>query len=182
MKSNLLVMSTKQVLLRQITVNDLENIYKGLSNPQVIKYYGVSFDSLEATQKQMLWFENLKQTETGVWWAVCSPDNKVFYGAAGLNNVLKEHKNGEIGFWLLPEFWRKGIMTEVVPLICSYGFDKLRLHRIEAFVESENQNSKKTLTKIGFEYEGTMKDCEIKNGKFISLDMYALIKNNQNEY
>ena len=29
------------------------------------------------------------------------------------------------------------------------------------------------MAKLDFEYEGTMKECEIKNGKFISLDIYA---------
>jgi ribosomal-protein-alanine N-acetyltransferase len=40
-------------------------------------------------------------------------------------------------------------------------------------VESDNQNCKKVMEKLDFEHEGTMKDCEIKNGKFISIDIYA---------
>ncbi len=31
------------------------------------------------------------------------------------------------------------------------------------------------MDKLDFTFEGTMKDCEIKNGKFISLDIYALL-------
>lgn len=63
-----------------------------------------------------------------------------------------------------------------MPLICNYGFDELGLHRIEGFVESNNTNCKKAMEKLDFQYEGTMKDCEIKNGEFISLDIYAKIK------
>jgi [ribosomal protein S5]-alanine N-acetyltransferase len=66
-------------------------------------------------------------------------------------------------------------MTEAIPLICKYGFEKLALHRIEGFVEPENLNSKKALDKLGFKHEGTMRDCEIKNGRFISLDIYAIL-------
>jgi [ribosomal protein S5]-alanine N-acetyltransferase len=64
-------------------------------------------------------------------------------------------------------------MTETIPLICHYGFNKLGLHRIEGIVETENQNCKKALAKLQFRYEGTMNDCEIKNGKYISLDIYS---------
>jgi ribosomal-protein-alanine N-acetyltransferase len=32
------------------------------------------------------------------------------------------------------------------------------------------------MDKLGFQHEGTMKECEIKNGKFINLDIYAKIK------
>ena len=33
------------------------------------------------------------------------------------------------------------------------------------------------MKKLDFTHEGTMRECEIKNGKFISLDIYAKIKN-----
>jgi ribosomal-protein-alanine N-acetyltransferase len=44
-------MKTDRIILREITDLDLENIFRGLSNPDVIKYYGISFDSLKATKK-----------------------------------------------------------------------------------------------------------------------------------
>ncbi len=104
-----------------------------------------------------------------------SLDNKIFYGAGGLNNLRKEHRKAEIGFWLLTDFWGQRIMKEAIPLICNFGFTNLGLHRIEGFVESENSNCKRALDKLDFSHEGTMKECEIKNEKFISLDIYAKI-------
>jgi ribosomal-protein-alanine N-acetyltransferase len=171
-----ITINTNRLLLRQFVDTDIENVFKGLSHPKIIKHYGISFDSLEATKEQMTWFADLEKDGTGIWFAVCSLDNKTFYGAGGLNSLSKEHKKAEIGFWLLPDFWGQGIMKEAMPLICDYGFDKLGLHRIEGFVEAENTNCKKAMAKLDFRHEGTMKDCEIKNGKFISLDIYAKLK------
>ena len=165
--------TTDRLLLRQFIESDIENVFKGLSHPEIIKYYGVSYQTLEATKKQMKFFADLEKNETGIWWAVCSSDNNFFYGAGGLNSLSKEQKKAEIGFWLISDFWGKGIMKEAMPLICNYGFDKLGLHRIEGIVETENTNCKRAMAKLDFEYEGTMKECEIKNGKFISLDIYA---------
>ena len=170
------IIKTERLLLRQFVDNDLENVFKALSHPEIIKYYGVSFQTLEATKEQMIFFADLEKNETGIWWAVCSADNKKFYGAGGLSSLNKEHKKAEIGFWLISEFWGKGIMKEAMPLICNYGFDNLELHRIEGFVESENKNCKNVMAKLDFQHEGTMKECEIKNGKFISLDIYAKVK------
>ncbi len=167
--------STNRFLLRQFVPEDIEKVYLGLSHPEVIKYYGVSFSSLEATQEQMDWFKNIENEKSGIWWAICSKDNKTFYGAAGLNDVEKVHRKAESGFWLLPEFWGKGIMKEVMPVVCNFGFQNLNLHRIEAFVDAENNNCKKALAKLDFKHEGTMKDCEIKNGSFLSVDIYAMI-------
>lgn len=176
MNENLLTIQTKNLLLRKFADTDLENVFKGLSHPDVIKYYGVSYTSLEETKLQMKFFEDLEKNKTGQWFAICSADNKIFYGGCGLNNISTQHHKGEIGYWLLPEFWGKGIITEALPLVCLYGFNHFKLHRIEAIVETENENSKKIMTKTGFAYEGTMKECEFKNGKYISLDMYAKLK------
>ena len=160
---------TDRILLREITDFDLENIYNGLSNPKVIKHYGISFDSLDATKEQMIWFADKKQ----MWWAICSLDNQTFYGAGGLNDIDDNENKAEIGLWLLPEFWGKGIMKEALSIISDYGFKHLKLNRIEGFVEPENVNCKKAMSKLDFRHEQTMKDCELKNGKLISIDLYA---------
>ncbi len=168
-------LQTKRLLLRQFDDSDLLNVFKGLSHPEIIPYYGVSYRTLEETKSQMKFFADLEKNETGIWWAICSLDNKTFYGAGGLNGVIKEHKKAEIGFWLLPEYWGQGIMGEAMPIICDYGFKKVGLHRIEGLVETENVNCKKAMSKLDFQYEGTMRDCEIKNDRYISLDIYAMI-------
>jgi len=160
------IIKTDRLLLREITDLDLENIFNGLSNPNVIKHYGISFDSLDATKEQMTWFADKKQ----MWWAICSLDNRTFYGAGGLNDIDDKEKKAEIGLWLFPDFWGKGIMKKVLPLISNYGFEKIKLSRIEGFVETNNLNCKNAMSKLDFVNEGTIKDSEIKNGKSISID------------
>jgi ribosomal-protein-alanine N-acetyltransferase len=169
------IIETGRFTLRQFTDDDLGNVYQGLSHPDVIRYYGVSFDSLEATKEQMEWFKDLEAEEKGIWWAIVSKDRQIFYGAGGLNSLDKANHKAEIGFWLLPEYWGQGIMKEAMPRICDYAFTRLGLHRIEGFVDSQNKNCKNGLAKLDFHYEGTMRDCEHKNGEYISIDIYACI-------
>jgi len=45
------VLRTGRLLLRQFKEPDLGNVFLGLSNPEVIKYYGVHFKTLEETKK-----------------------------------------------------------------------------------------------------------------------------------
>ena len=167
--------TTDRLLLRQLRPEDIHDVFRGLSHPDVIKYYGVSYQTLEDTQKQMDWFAAQEADGTGLWWAVCSRDNSEFYGTGGLTDISKEHRKGEIGFWLLPEYWGRGIMGEAFPLIVQYGFEEMDLHRIEGFVEHNNQNCQNALRKVNFKFEGTMRDCEVKDGKFISVDIWAAL-------
>lgn len=61
------------------------------------KYYGISYQTLEEAKQQMKFFSDLEKNGTGIWWAVCSLDNKTCYGTGGLNNLSNTHceiKNG----------------------------------------------------------------------------------------
>tara|TARA_B100000809_G_scaffold250625_1_gene283292 strand:+ start:4072 stop:4584 length:513 start_codon:yes stop_codon:yes gene_type:complete len=166
-------MKTDRIYLRKIKESDLENVFKGLSHPDIIKYYGISFNSLEATKEQMSWFADLEKNNTGIWWAVCAVEDDEFLGAGGLNDLCNETKKAELGFWLLKDNWGKGIMIEAMPLIINYSFNKLGLKRLEALVETKNSNCIKALKKLNFNFEKTRIDCEVKNGKKISLDVYT---------
>jgi ribosomal-protein-alanine N-acetyltransferase len=168
------VFKTGRLLLRQFKKPDLNNVFLGLSNPEVIRYYGVHLKTLEEAKRQIEWFAELEKDESGIWWAVCSSDNSIFYGAVGLYYLNHELEKAELGFWLMPAFWGKGIITESVLLAIEYGFKKMYLKRIEAEVETENRMSKKVMEKLQFVHESTKKDCEIKNEKYISLDVYTL--------
>ncbi|MES2650934.1 MAG: GNAT family N-acetyltransferase [Bacteroidota bacterium] len=177
MAENFPNLRTERLWLKQFADSDIEKVFEGLSDPDVIKYYGVNYKSLAETKLQIEWFKNLEAEGTGIWWAVHSSDGKEFYGAIGFNNLSIIHQKAEIGFWLLPAYWGKGIMQEALQLVCIYGFEHVKLHRIEAMVESENKQCQSLLNKLDFKYEGTMRDCEIKNEDFISLDIYAKFNN-----
>ncbi|PHR25112.1 MAG: GNAT family N-acetyltransferase [Fluviicola sp.] len=175
MKNTFPVLESDRIILRQFIDSDLESVFAGLSNPEIIKYYGISFKTLEATKEQMTWFADLENNEKGIWWAVCSKADGRFLGAGGLNDLNKKDKKAELGFWLLPENWGKGYMSEAMPLIFDHAFNEIGLHRIEGFVESKNTNCKKALAKLDFTLEGTMRDCEIKDGNYVSIDIYSKI-------
>ncbi|MAO64678.1 MAG: GNAT family N-acetyltransferase [Balneola sp.] len=171
-------LTTQRLSMRPIQDEDLENIYHGLSHPRVIKHYGVSYSTLEETKEQMKWYLQLRENETGTWWAMEKTDSGEFVGAIGLNDIKKEHRRGEIGFWLLPEFWGNGYVTESIPAVLAFGFGQLNLHRIEAWVNVGNSASSKVLNKAGFNYEGTLIDYEIKNGLPLSIQVFAKIVDN----
>ncbi|HYE80356.1 MAG TPA: GNAT family protein [bacterium] len=167
---------TARFVLRRIGWGDQEQVFAGLSDPEVIRYYGVSYATLEATAAQLRWFEELLATGTGIWWGICRAEEPgTLLGACGFNEWKREHRRAEIGFWLRPAYWKQGVMTEVVPTILRYGFGEMGLHRVEAIVEGENDASAALLRRLGFQYEGTHRECEIKHGRFIDLAWYGLL-------
>lgn len=161
--------------LLQFLAEDLDFVFEGLSHPEVIRFYGVNFHSLEATKIQLEWYNNLLSERTGIWWKIVKRETNERVGAIGMNNYQQQHKRTELGYWLLPQFWKQGIISEVLPIVIDHLFKKEEIHRIEALVEEGNDSSCNVLQKANFQYEGKMRDYEIKNGNYISLLIYSLL-------
>ena len=167
---------TERFLLRKIIAADQEKIFEGLSHPDIIQYYGVAYSTMESTRIQMDFYNDLLINETGIWWAICNKDDPSgLIGACGFNDRHPVHNHMEIGYWLLAGKEGAGIMSECIPHIIRYAFENMAVHRIVAVIEVGNEKSIRLITRLGFIYEGTHMDCEIKNGRFISLHYYALL-------
>lgn len=168
-------LTTERLLLQQVTPEDQQFIFEGLSHPEVIPFYGVRYDSFEATKAQMEWYDKMYEDGTGISWKMVDKKTSDHLGVISIYYYKREHNKAEIGFWLLPEYWNKGFASEALTAVINYWKVEKSLHRLEGFVEEGNTASSKLLQKTGFQYEGMMKDCEMKNGKYISLLIYSLI-------
>lgn len=168
-------LSTERLLLQRILPADQAFIFEGLSHPSVIPFYGVRYESFDATGVQMDWYEKMLQEGTGFAWKMVEKKSGAPVGVISVYYYKEEHRKAETGFWLLPDFWSKGYASEALKEVILYCKEQMHLHRLEAFVEEGNKASCFLLEKNGFQHEGLMKDCEKKEGRFISLHIYALL-------
>ncbi|MFD1864579.1 GNAT family N-acetyltransferase [Planococcus sp. FY231025] len=70
----------------------------------------------------------------------------------------------------------KGIATEAVKLVLTFGFEQLRLHRIEAYVSPRNAGSIRVLEKSGMQQEGLLREFLYINGEWEDHYQYALLE------
>lgn len=162
-------LQSPRFLLRGIVSDDRPAVFRGLSDPRVIANYGVSYSSLEATQRQMDWFQEIHAVGIGI----ChSAENPELLGATGLNDIHAGHRRGEIGYWLMPEHRGQGIGRECVATLLAFAFGTLGLHRIGAEVDIDNPRSSRSsrlLEQLGFQFEGIRRGYEFKAGKALDL-------------
>lgn len=103
--------------------------------------------------------------------------NNIVIGSIGIFRQGNIHRQtAELGYYIAEEYWGKGIMTEAVKQICEYVFDKSDIIRIYAEPFAYNIASCRVLEKAGFQYEGTLRNNAVKNGKVIDMKMYSLLK------
>jgi ribosomal-protein-alanine N-acetyltransferase len=160
--------------MRRLVPADRDTVFRGLSDPRVIAHYGVSYATPEATQAQMNWFEEIFAQGTGVWWGICRPANPSdLLGAVGINDLCARHRRAELGYWLLPEHWRQGVAQECVAALLRHAYEDMHLYRVGAEVDIGNARSIRLLGRLGFQYEGTRRGYESKNGRPLDLLFFA---------
>lgn len=82
----------------------------------------------------------------------------------------------EIGWWLNPAFWGRGIATAAVSRFVRYCFETLECRRVEAGIFVTNTPSTRVAEKAGMTLEGISKDAYIKAGEVIDRLNYGLTR------
>lgn len=95
-------------------------------------------------------------------------------GAFRQGNIHR--KTAELGYYIAEEYWGNGIMTEAVNQLCDYVFSHTDIIRIYAEPFAYNIGSCRVLEKAGFQYEGTLRNNAVKNGKVLDMKMYSKLR------
>ncbi|MEE4258719.1 MAG: GNAT family N-acetyltransferase [Bacteroidales bacterium] len=150
-------LSTERTRLRLIESSDLNSIHKLHSLPQTDKYNTLGIpESIEETKSVIKpWvLENETSSPRNYTFAIENKADDDFIGLFGLKLGKEKFKQAEVWYKIQPEYWNKGIATEVLARIMDYGFNALGLHRIQAGCAVENVGSIKVLEKVGMTREG----------------------------
>ena len=82
----------------------------------------------------------------------------------------------EIGYELNPAFWRQGLMIEALAAIIDFGFTIAGLYRIEAAMDGRNQPSQGILRKLGFAYEGNLRQRFYFREQYLDAHYYGMLQ------
>ena len=142
---------TARLTLRQLSIDDQQDILALRSDPEINKYLGrqptkTIEDAINFINKVN---ENIEK-QIALYWAITLTETKTFVGTICLFDFSNENNSCEIGYELMPKFQGQGIMKEATQVVIDYVFQTLKLKKILAFTHCDNQNSTNLLTKFNF--------------------------------
>lgn len=149
-------LETKRLILRKFVEEDDERLFLLDSDPEVMKYIGISpltkIEESTAVVKMIM----QQYHDNGVGrLAVIEKESGLLIGWSGLKLHTAEingHRNFcDLGYRFLPETWGKGYASESAKASLDFGFNELKANEIFAHAHSGNTASNKILTKLGFE-------------------------------
>ena len=88
---------------------------------------------------------------------------------------LGRDASGELGYAIRRKDWGKGYATEATSLMLDFGFDTLRLHRVQAACGPDNRASQRLLARLGFVPEGRIRDHVFTNGAWRDSLLYSIL-------
>lgn len=111
-------------------------------------------------------------------YAITLGDGGALIGAIGLT-VTREHRRGEMGYWVGVPYWNRGYATEAGQALLRLGFEQLELHRIQARHLVRNPASGRVMRKLGMRPEGINRGAMLKWGTFEDIAMYAILQSDR---
>jgi ribosomal-protein-alanine N-acetyltransferase len=168
--------TTERLTLREITDEDLPEIFYQRSDPQIMKYIDrAPAQSMDDAQRFITVVKTALASNDGITWGIVLKDSSKLIGNIGLWRIIKEHHRAELGYALHPEHQSRGYATEAMKAVLQYGFGSMQLHSVEANVNPSNVASIKLLERNGFVKEAHFKEDFYFDGKFLDSAIYSLL-------
>ena len=165
-----------RLILRRFRDADLAPFLAYLNDPQVARYQ--SWESYTEQQAREV-IEKQKKASPGIpglWFtfALELKESATLIGHVALK--MLEDRQAEIGFTMARSAQGKGLAHEGTACVLDYVFTKLKLHRVIAIADCDNERSLALLGRLGLRREGHFIENIWFKGSWGSEYLYAILR------
>lgn len=170
----------QRLRLRAPEREDISIFLKWVNDPEVAEHLEL-FTVINRMQEEA-WFDGKStgnRAEMPLVIEIRQPDGDdwIPIGNLAFMDINPFNRSAEIGIMIgEKQYWDQGYGTEAMRRMCQYGFEQLNLHRIFLRVFEGNERGKRAYQKVGFVYEGTMREARYQHGRYWGVDFMSIIK------
>lgn len=172
-----LPLRTARLVLRPFEPGDLDDLHRYLAIPAVHRYlYTSAFTRSRSRSNLRRKIRDRaidRQGDTLSLAMELAESGKVV-GDVMLHLSSLEHRQGEIGYVLNPQYERQGFMTEAARALLEAGFGPVGLHRIIAKADARNRASIRVMERLGTLREAHRVENEFVKGEWTDEVEYAI--------
>lgn len=140
---------TSRLIVRRFRQEDLEDLFRYLSDPDVVRYEPYHTMSYEEVNENLQWRITAKE----MWGVECIEDKKLI---GNLYISEQDFSTIELGFVFHKDYQGRGFAKEACNKVLEILFEK-DVHRIFAHCDPQNEPSWRLLEALGFSREGHLK-------------------------
>lgn len=158
-----MIIKGEKTVLRPIKLSDAPRFVKWFADPEVTRFLSGGPVTLTEERK---WIRGLAKQKKQLTLAIETKDG-VHIGSIGFHKINTSDKNATFGISIGDKrYWNQGYGTDAMRAFVHYGFQKLKLHRIDLEVYENNPRAIAVYTQLGFKKEGVKRERVLRKGKF----------------
>lgn len=147
------VLETDRLVLREMTVADVDDLMQIFGDPEAMRYYP-STKSRNEAQDWVRWVLNSYAANGFGLWLALRKDTGEFAGQCGLTlQDVDGVVEPEIGYLFVRRLWGQGLATEAARACRDHAFGPLDLERVISLPDPANLASRRVAEKIGMTLE-----------------------------
>jgi len=176
---------SQRLIMKELSWDDLKNIYRLRLHPEVDEYNTLGIPKNPDVTREVMRTsieDKVNEVRKSIAWAIFIKASGEFIGEAGMNLSANRFRLGEIYYNLMPSQWGNGYGTETAKALVKFGFEVMKLHKVEAGVATENIRSIKVLEKSGMIREGLMRKILPIRGEWKDNYHYAIVEDDPRDY
>lgn len=171
------VLYTARLILRELRPADAGALVELFSAPEVLRFLNQEpTDTLSKAGALIDWLNGFYARHEAVQWVMIDRTGGHFIGTCGNVGWDKANRRADIGYHVLPRFWRLGYATEACHAIVTWSFEHFDLHRLQADCTVGNIGSERVLRKVGFQLEGVWRESCWEHGRFVDVKQFGLLR------
>lgn len=163
--------------LRELERKDLPTINKWRNNPELIALLGAPFRYINL-DVDIKWYESyLENRGNAVRCAITEDEHDEILGLISLTSINYMNQSAELHIMVgEAQNQGRGIGTFAVMTMLNHAFNNMNLQRVELTVLEDNARAKHLYEKCGFVHEGRKRKAKYKDGKFVDMLMYSILR------
>ncbi len=163
----------KRVFIRKPNIKDEQEFIKKQKQSKKFHHPWIINNTKKTSYEAYL--RRLELNNEGFF--LCSKKDGAIIGVININEiVLGSLKSGYLGYYIFEPYSRQGFMKEGMHLVINYAFKKLKLHRLEANIQPQNNESIQLVKHCGLKKEGFSPRYLKIAGRWCDHERWAVLK------
>lgn len=168
---------TERLVVRPATASDLPDLLLVNGDDEVTRWLPyASWRNLE--DAQAWWERTLKAEAVGgaLQFVLVLKATNAVVGSCLLFRHEEASQRAELGYVMGRAHWRQGLMQEALSALLGAAFGRMGLRLVDAEVDTRNRPSGALLRRLGFRFEGVLRQRWVAKGEARDVEAYGLLR------